>query len=306
MSHIAVVTHSFLPDLSRCELLAESLSRFASAEHRHVVLVPRSDLAIFQDRLGPFGTAVVPQEELLPSWLHPLPFGRKWQLSTRGLPVRGWIRQQVVKIGFACLSTADAVVFADSDTCVVRPFDTSLTLRPGGRVRLLADPDDGDTEVHRDWYRRAGRLLGIPVKDYYGFGFIANLLPWVPDHARAMVRRIEEQQGRDWRSVLLHQRTFSEYVLYGVFVQQVLGFDSSRHAPESRKPVLENWATNEIPDETLLQFVETLPDDQVAIHVQSKARYSFDVYASAIRALWSGDRNAVRSPRLDPVDGHPP
>jgi hypothetical protein len=297
MPHIAIVTPSFGPDLDRCELLAEGIARFASREHRHIVLVPRADLQDFQRRLEPFGTALVPQEEVLPTWLHGLPFSRRWQLSNRGWPVRGWIRQQVVKIAYACLSTADAVVFADSDTCVVKPFDATWTIRPGGKVRLLADPDDGDTPMHHEWNRRAGHLLGVPAKDYYGYGFIANLLPWVPDHARAMVRRIEARQGRDWRSVLLHQRTFAEYVLYGVFVQEVIGLEASRHVPESRKPVMEHWAVDTISDESLLRFVSALPAEQIAIHVQSKARYTFDVYARAVRALWNGASSRGGSPQ---------
>jgi hypothetical protein len=111
-------------------------------------------------------------------------------------------------------------------------------------------------------------------------------LPWVPDHARALVRRIESRHGRDWRSVLLHQRTFSEYVLYGVFIQEVVGFEASRHSPDSRLPVMENWTEDAISDESLLRFVASLPEDQVAIHVHSKAKYAFDLYARAIRALW--------------------
>jgi hypothetical protein len=287
MPHIAIVTPSFRPDLERCELLAEGIARFASKAHRHVIIVPRRDAALFRDRMDRHGAVVLPEEELLPSWLLRVPFSRKWQLSPRGWPVRGWIRQQVIKIAYACLSTADAVVFADSDTCIVRPFDVGMVLRPGGRVRLFADPADGDTPVHHEWYRRAGRLLGIPAKEYYGLGFVGNLVSWVPDDARAMVRRLEEVNGGDWRWLLLHQRTISEYVLYGVFVQEVLGFEAARQVPEPEKPVIEYWKNDRLSDETLLRFVETLRPEHVAVHVQSKASYSFEVYARAVRSVWA-------------------
>jgi hypothetical protein len=287
MPHIAIVTPSFLPDLDRCELLAEGVARFASKAHRHVVIVPRRDWAPFQDRMARHGAVVLPEEELLPSWLLRVPFSRKWQLSPRGWPVRGWIRQQVIKIAYACLSTADAVVFADSDTCLVRKFDEGMVLRSGGRVRLFADPADGDTPVHHEWYRRAGRLLGIPAKDYYGLGFVGNLVSWVPDAARAMVRHLEDVNSRDWRWLLLHQRTISEYVLYGVFVQEVLGFEAARHVPEPEKPIIEYWKDDRLSDASLLRFVETLRPEHVAVHIQSKARYSFDVYARAVRSVWA-------------------
>jgi hypothetical protein len=294
MPHIALVTPSYGPDLPRCELLAESVARFASNEYRHVVIVPREDAALFRDRVGRHGAIILLQEELLPSWLLRVPFSPKWQLSPRAWPVRGWIRQQVIKIAFACSSTADAVVFADSDTCMVRPFGGGMVLRPGGRVKLFADPSDGDTPVHHEWYRRASRLLGIPVKDYHGLGFIGSLVSWVPDDARALVRHLERVNGGDWRWLLLHQKTFSEYVLYGVFVQEVLGFEAARHEPEVKEPVLQYWKNDQLSDASLLRFVETLGPEHVAVHIQSKASYSFDVYARAVRNGWVSGSAAPR------------
>jgi Family of unknown function (DUF6492) len=285
MAHLPIVTPSYRPDLGICELLAEGVARFASADYRHVVIVPGADLSLFRERVGRFGATVLPEEELLPSWLLRLPLARKWQLTPLGWPVRGWIRQQVIKIAFASLSTAEAVVFADSDTCLVRPIGAEMVLRPGGRVRLLADPADGNVPTHHPWYRGASQLLGLAPEDYSGYGFIGNLVPWVPDVARAMVRRVEEVAGRSWRWVLLHERTLSEYVLYGVFAQKVLGFDTARLVAEAHKPVLEYWE-DRLSDEALLRFVETLDPQHVAIHIQSKTAYSFDVYAGAVRAVW--------------------
>jgi Family of unknown function (DUF6492) len=289
MPNITIVTPSFRPDLDRCELLAESIARFASSDYRHVVIVPRADWAEFNARLGRHGAVVLLEEELLPSWLVRLPFSRKWQLTPRGWPVRGWVRQQVVKIAYACLSSVDALLFADSDTCFVKPFDAGLVLRPDGRVKLLSEPGVGDTPIHHEWYRRSSHLLGIPVKDYYGRGFIGNMVPWVPEHVRALVRHIEAREGRDWKTVLLHQRTMAEYVLYGLFIENVLGLSSSRHFVDDRvRPVLEYWTHDQLSDERLLEFLGTLSAHQLAIHIQSKTDYSFDVYARMVRNLWRG------------------
>ncbi|HET6413602.1 MAG TPA: DUF6492 family protein [Anaeromyxobacter sp.] len=302
MAHVVIVTPSFRFDLERCELLAEGVARFAAKEFRQVVIVPRMELGLFRDRVGRFGATVLPEEELLPSWLLRLPFSRKWQLSPRGWPVRGWIRQQVMKIAFACHSTADALLFADSDTCIVRPVDGSLLFRPGGRVRLIADPADGNVPTHHAWYQGAGRLLGLPPEDYSGFGFIGNLVPWVPDVARSMVWRLQEVNGVDWRWLLLHQRTLSEYVLYGVFVQKVLGFDAARHLPEAHKQVLETW-TDQLSDEGLVRFFSTIGPQHVAVHVQSKVRYSLSLYARAIRSVWESGSAATQEAGSASTDG---
>jgi len=286
MPHLAIVTPSFRPDLERCELLAESVERFAATDFRHVVIVPRADLHLFRERVGCFGATVLSEEELLPSWLLRVPLQRRWQLTPRGYPVRGWVRQQVIKIGFAALSTADALLFADSDTCLVRPIGPDLVLRPGGAIRLFADPEDGNLPTHHAWYRGACRLLGLTPEDYTGFGFIGNLVPWAPEVARGLTRRLEEVNGRSWRWVLLHQRTLSEYVLYGIFVQKVLGFEKARTIPDGSKLVLEYWRVDELSDERLRAFVAELTPDQLAVHIQSKARYSFKVFAAAVRAVW--------------------
>jgi hypothetical protein len=295
MGHIAIVTPSYLHDLGRCELLAEAAARFASAEHRHVVIVPHRDLPVFRERVGRFGAAVLAEEELLPSWLVPVPGSRKWRVTPRGWPVRGWIVQQVVKIAYASHSTADAVLFADSDTCIVRPFDASMNLRPGGRVRFFAEPNNGHSPMHYQWHRRAGRLLGVALKEYSGHGFIGNFIPWVPDAARGLVRRLEETNGQEWRSLLLHERTLSEYVLYGIFVEEVAGLEAVHHVADAQKRVLEYWTQDTLSDEALLRFVQGLGPDEVAIHIQSKTRYSFDVYASAVRRLWESSSPARRA-----------
>jgi hypothetical protein len=295
MPSITIVTPSFRDDLDRCELLADGVARFASGDFRHIVIVPRRDLADFQGRLGRYGVAGVPEEELLPSWLLPVPFSHKWQLTPRGWPVRGWMRQQVIKIAYASLSTADAVVFADSDVCFVKPFDSSLVLSDDGRVRLLSEPGEGDTPMHHDWYRRGYRLLGLPVSDYSGHGFIGNIVPWVPEHVRSMVRRIEAVSGSDWRRKLLYQKTLSEYVLYGLFVEEVLGLQASRHfVSDKARPVHEYWNQDELSDDRLLAFVRTMNPEQLAIHIQSKATYSFDRYARAVRDMWAHS-NTVRT-----------
>jgi hypothetical protein len=290
MPNITIVTPSFGKDLDRCELLAEGVKRFASADYRHIVIVPRRDLAAFENRVGKLGAVVVPQEELLPSWLLILPFTQKWQLTPRGWPVRGWIRQQIIKIAYACLSTADAVVFADSDICFVKPFDASLVLNHAGRVKLISEPGVGDEATHHGWYRRGCRLLGLPVRDYSGHGFIGQLVPWAPEHARGMVRCLEKVNAQEWRWLLLHQKTLAEYILYGLFVEEVIGLVASRHfVSDKARPVHEYWDLDQLSDERLLAFIRTLSPEQLAIHIQSKTTYSFDLYARAVRGLMGRD-----------------
>ena len=52
------------------------------------------------------------------------------------------------------------------------------------------------------------------------------------------------------------------------------------------RPVIEYWAQGELSDEDLLKFVDTLGSEHFAIHVQSKTKYSFELYARTVRSLW--------------------
>lgn len=286
MTKIAIVTPSYSRDLLRCELLAEGVSRFASSEYHHVVIVPRSDRAAFLERVGHFGATVIVQEDLLPAWLAKVPFSQKWQLSPFGLPVRGWIRQQVVKMAYACQSSSDALLYVDSDICFVRPFDASLVVRHDGRVRLLCEPGVGDQDPHHEWYRRSARLLRLPVKDYFGNGFIGPLATWVPAHARGVTQRIEATTRDNWKKTLLHQITMSEYILYGLFIQEVIGVAASRHFVDERpNPVLQHYI-GVLTDQNLLKFLDGIDQHHIAILIQSNAPYSFDLYSNRVRRLW--------------------
>ena len=72
---IAIITPSYGPDFERCRLLARSVERHVAEPTRHFVLVERRDWKRFQSISGP-RTEIVPVEEIVPSWLHRLPFSK--------------------------------------------------------------------------------------------------------------------------------------------------------------------------------------------------------------------------------------
>jgi hypothetical protein len=80
----------------------------------------------------------------------------------------------------------------------------------------------------------------------------------------------------------------SEYILYGLYVEEFLGIGASRHFADGRpNPVLQHYV-GALSDERLLGFLGTLQDHHLAVLVQSRTAHSFEVYERAVRRLWEG------------------
>lgn len=238
----ALLTLSFSGDHDRCRVLCETVDRFVPSEVEHVLAVPSADLELFRP-LGGGRRRLVAQEELLPSWLVKLPMpGAPWRqwlrlprrnvyLSLRGMPVRGWIAQQIMKIVGAAGASADIVLHCDSDSAFVRPL-TPAHLGRDGRVRLLQVPGAGDTPMHAPWHEAASRLLGLPLSRYHGADYIENFVTWRQPIVAALLDRLAEVSDRDPVAVLAGTRHLSEYILYGVYCDKLLGLEAAGHVAE--------------------------------------------------------------------------
>jgi hypothetical protein len=287
MVDVTLATISYRPDLERCALACAGVARCAGPGIRHAVVVPRADLAAFANRLGGAGPTLLAQEDFLPGWLFRLPWSEKWRITPWGFPVRGWIRQQVVKLALAASSLDHAVMFLDSDTVPVRPFDSGLAVAPDGRVRWRRYPGRGDTPMHHRWHRGATRLLGLPVRDYLGAGFISPLSVWSPVVVRLLLERLAARGRCDWRTGLLHSWTLSEYTLYGAFAQEVLGMGGDLLIADDSRPVHEYWEHDHLDLARLDAFLGQIADENRFILVQSKADYDHAAYAERIRRMWA-------------------
>lgn len=284
-SGLSLITLSFAGDLETCRLLCETADRFAPAEARHLLAVPKADIALFRPLAGRRRT-VVAEEEFLPGWLHKLPMpGPAWRrrlrlsrrnvyVSLRGRPVRGWIAQQIMKLNAAAAAETDTVLHLDSDTAFVRPLAMDALARDG-RIRLARFPGAAATAMHAPWHRAASRLLGLPASDYHGADFIDNFVPWRRANVRGLLDRIASVAGRDASQVLAGTQDFSEYILYGVYCDTVLGLARAGH-----------FAAGESLCETIWSEAET-----GAIPVLGAGRYGIGIQSTI--ALTAFDRRRI-------------
>ncbi|RUU13645.1 hypothetical protein EOD23_03845 [Mesorhizobium sp. USDA-HM6] len=269
----AVVTASYAPDFERCRLLCETMDRHLTGVARHYILVEHRDAALFRQLEGSRRT-IVDERDLLPRWLRvfddPLSlFRRRIWLSFRTQPLRGWHVQQLRRIAIAMDAREDVLVFCDSDVAFLKPFDANAFWRDG-KVRLFrrdgALANDGHDE-HRIWSRNAGLALGIDPTKTSTHDYISTLIAWRRETVNAMCERIEETHGRDWVSVVGSARKFSECMLYGRYVDDVL--EGAGHFHGSAEFCRVHWNGQALSDEEFHRFVDAMAPGQVAIGMQS-------------------------------------
>lgn len=279
-SSVAIATPSYAGDFERCRLLCASIDRFVSGHAVHYLLVEDRDVARFRALEGP-RRRVVAESELLPSWIRswpdPLSLGRRrvWTGAgalRRGVPpMRGWHAQQLRKLALPLKSPEDVVLFADSDMIFLRPFDVSRLAGEGG-VRLYRKPDGIGAALprHRLWCEVASGLLGLPAPEFPSADYINNLVSWRRDNVVAMMETIEAQAGRDWVSAVASHRQFSEYMIYGYYVERLRGLADAGHWPDAQALCKVYWVEEDATGISALRsFEDVLEPGQVAVGVQS-------------------------------------
>ena len=201
-------------------------------------------------------------------------------------PIRGWVMQQVVKLNAAAEIGADIVVLADSDVAFIRPVSLER-LFANGNLRFYRCPDAVDEGLprHRIWHEVACRLLGLPppgpppLPDY-----VSALNVWDGSLVAQLRDRLEEVNGRPWLDTIASQRHVSEFILYGVFVERVLGTAANVFSTDSML-CHSYWQSTPLTAESARQFLDALALDDVAVMISAKSRTPLVVRRAALREL---------------------
>jgi hypothetical protein len=283
MSELAVVTPSFGPDAELFGDLHSSVLRHTGPDVVHHVIVPEPHREIFATYAGP-RCRVWTEPELLPRRYLKLPRRGLWlNLRRPWPPVRGWVLQQALKIAATALLDAEIVLIADSDVVLVRDI-SAATFHTGGTPRLFRVPEavHAGMPEHVRWHQVARTLLGLPpagpppLTDY-----VSSLNIWRPSVAKALQRRITEATGGHWMDVFTGQLRVSEFILYGVFVDEVLSGDGPR--PPGDTTICHNyWERTPLSLAEGLAFAESLGPDAIGMMISAKSGTSQDVREAAI------------------------
>jgi hypothetical protein len=267
VSEIAIVTPSFARDYELCRALNESVMRFVPPPVKHYVFVDRCDLALFR-KLEGARTIIAAIEDILPSGLFKVPFSKKWWLSLSAkYPAKGWLVQQLAKLSAAHVLEERVVINLDSDVRFIRQVDLGLFARDG-KTRLYRKPYGIVAGMkHVKWHRNVCRLLGIepdklPMDDYVG-----NVISWDRRVALDACARVEEVTGVPWHVAFTRGRLVSEYLLYGLYVDKVVGPQSAGIWIDERSRCHTYWGPEPLLDADVERFVAALKPDDVAFSI---------------------------------------
>jgi Family of unknown function (DUF6492) len=302
MTRMAVITKSFAPDFELCVALNRSVLDNCPDTVWHHIIVPRSDLRLFGRLAGP-RTHIRCEADLLPRTFVRVPFNNITVNLSRPLPpVRGWIQQQVVKLAAIAASECDVMLVVDSDVEFIRPFTAEMFVR-NGTVRFFCKPNQIDKRLprHMTWHRVARALLGLPSAEPPYSDYISSPLAWDPMIVRQMLARVTATTGRPWPTAIAGQLHFSECVLYGVFVDGVIGAPANSFASDDALSLL-YWAQTPLNLDSVAHFIRGVRPNDIAAVIQSKSRTPLAVRQAAFAALRAAHNTGHRS--HEPPEDH--
>jgi hypothetical protein len=285
MARIGVITKSFAPDFDLCATLNRSVLENTPDTVLHHIIVPRLDHDLFSTLAAP-RTRIRYEDEFLPRTFVRMPFFNiTINLSRPFPPVRGWILQQVVKLAAIAASEDDAALVVDSDVEFIRPFSADTFIN-NGNVRFYCKPNQLDERLprHMTWHRVARKLLGLPVAASPYSDYISSPLAWNPVIVRQMLARVEATTRRPWPTAIAGLIDFSECVLYGVFVDQVVGSPANSFVSDDAL-CLSYWEHSPLDARGAADFIRGVRATDIAVMIPSKSQTPSTIRDSVRLAL---------------------
>lgn len=232
MSKFAIVTQSYSKDIRECELLCESMDRFAGPDVPHYIIVNDEDYDLFRSNPAFARRHIHRKKELMPFYMMRLPFpllGHHYLVSPFTIPVREWIVQQICKLAVFELMPPEieAVVNIDSECVFLHPFglsDISRTAPDGSREWMLYKRIFEDEPCHDQYCRVARSLMPLPSgPEPDSFCYMAQPTIFVRRNLKQLLKQIASHSlTGSWKHKLCNTYRFSEYYLYGLFCDHVL------------------------------------------------------------------------------------
>lgn len=285
---MAVLTPSYGPDVELFGDLHRSVLTHLPATTVHHVVVPAHDAHLFSSHAGP-RCRIRTYDEFLPRRYVRLPCPPLWVDATRPWPpVRGWILQQAMKLAASAAMHEDTVLLADSDVVFVRPTTEQSFSTPDGALFFRADNAVHDAMPrHIRWHGVARNLLGLPGAPLPLHDYVSPLNIWQPSVVRALLSRIETVVRKSWLTTVCSQLHFSEFILYGVFVDELLR-DQAHVYCSTTAHCHTYWETEPLDGTAARKFARATGVDDVAIMISAKSRTSHAARAAAAAEFDAG------------------
>lgn len=274
----ALVTPSYVRDFNVCRLLTESVERHVSADIKHYLIVPREDYPLFKE-LESERTVIKFQEDFLPRWILPFRIATNWYISLRSLPIRGWIRQQLVKLAIGEMLPEDTFLIVDSDTFFVKPFSPHDFIR-NGKVSFYCEPLENKLEMQANWQISSAKMLGISDFSSTSDIYVAPFIFWNKRVLQQMFERMTQVNRKSWQQVLCKPLRISEYTLYGVFVDSILGVENAGHFRDETKYTLDYYLESPMVKAEIEELKSRMKPEHYAVSISSKSNTDISLVRS--------------------------
>jgi hypothetical protein len=278
---LVVLTPSYGRDAELCRELNRSVLQWMPESVKHHIVVPHRDIPLFR-KLSNTRTEIHEVGEFLSGPIRKLPGLNLWVNGSRPWPpVRGWIAQQLVKLSAASTLNVEAVLLVDSDMVMVAPADLD-SFRRDDELEMYRNPEAVHPGLprHRVWLESARDLLGLGPADVGNLtDYICWPCVWDPKIVRAMLQHVETVKGRSWQSAISSQLHFSEMMLYGTYVDDVLG---GPPATTSRMKSISYSEETPLTAAEIGRMLRSSPTDVVAVMISAKSGIAQDIRSQAL------------------------
>jgi Family of unknown function (DUF6492) len=305
---LAVITPSYKNDWDLFADLHQSVLTHTDDSVKHYVIVPDGDVELFVQFKGP-RCVIFPERALYPGHYWAPPFVNRLLHNVPRLPphiriaavnlrrpfppIRGWIMQQALKMEACRRVEADTLLVVDSDVILIRPV-TEAALFQEGRPRFYRQPCAIDERLPRvvQWHEAARKLLGLPPPIIPAPNFVSSFNIWESRVLDKLLAHIEHISSRHWMDKITSQLTFSEWTLYGVFVDE---FEESVATAATDLSLCHSyWDLDPLTPELAATFAAGVGPDDLAVLIQSKSRTPLAVRRAAVRPFHLLDEHHPR------------
>ena len=156
-----------------------------------------------------------------------------------------------------------------------------------------------DQPRHSRWLETSHQLLGLPTPPFPASDFIGHIIFWDQQTTRALIERIEAVTGLGWIEALCKTREFSEYLLYGYFVQNDPASAAVHNAVPST-PCVSYWEQPTLSKDELNELLRSADKHDVAFSIASFSGTPVDTIRAAI-----AENDAIlapTAPTLEPAE----
>lgn len=279
-----LITPSYAPDFERCQLLCLTREQCLPSDVKHYIVVDRRDVPLFK-QLSNQTTEILVVEDILPWWIKRIPLAKQGWVSLKSLPIRNWILQQVVKLSIAQIVDEDILGFVDSDAAFIRAFDPQDFVREG-KVRLYREPASIPDywQNFQRWYQAGSFLLKAPQVTYPAPNYIGDLITWKRTNVFKLYRYLEETHSRPWIETIIRTPHFSEYILYGMFVEYILK-GASEHYYDQTYPGLHYFSEEPLSVDGARSFLSKAEPHHVTAMISAKSGTPIEHYQDLIKNM---------------------